>query len=284
MTSRFLLTATAMVLFSSCMIIDEFGEVQYATFDSKEASKGEQRLEARVELGVGEVVIQPGTTDQAYELDLHYNELAFKPEVEYHVDSQGTGHLKVGLKGDQNVRRAGKNEMNLRLNPDAVLDLEASLGVGESSVDLSGMKVESLKVESGVGQTEISMLAPNPIRCRRLVLESGVGAIEVKGLGNFNFEDFEFDGGVGGASLDFSGEWAVAGEVSISVGVGGVEIELPREIGAEIRASKSFLSGMNFSGFDKKGSVYRSRNIEKVDKIVKIRINAGIGGVDVHWR
>jgi len=44
---------------------------------------------------------------------------------------------------------------DLRLNPDVPLQLEVSLGVGESNVDLTSLTVSDLEVSMGVGQTTV---------------------------------------------------------------------------------------------------------------------------------
>ena len=114
-------------------------------------------------------------------------------------------------------------------------------------------------------------------------MTSGVGAMELIGIGNLSFREFEFQGGVGGSKLDFSGDWSELGDVEIEVGVGGVEILVPRNIGVEVRVSKGFFSEFSMPGFDKQGDTYYSDNIEQVEKVVKFRISAGIGGVQIKW-
>lgn len=268
---------------SSCLLLDDFRKVNLVGFESSEPASALSRLDAHVEMGVGRLTIQPSAPSQAYEVDLIYNEAAYQPQVDY-SERNGQGSFRFRLKGTRNVRNSGKNELNLSLNPKAALNLRAELGVGTSEISLSGMKVESLQISSGVGRTSLSMLEPNPITCRRVEIESGVGSMELSGLGNLNFETFKFEGGVGGSYLDFRGQWEKVGQVEIEVGVGGVDIVLPHEIGAEVRASASFLSGINLEGFRKQGGVYLSRNHGQAEKIVKIRIETGIGGVNLTWK
>ena len=177
----------------------------------------------------------------------------------------------------------GKTRLNLRFSPDTPLVLETETGVSESRLDLTDLQVESVTLESGVGETVLSMLKPNTTTCKRLEVSAGVGALEVIGLGNFGFDDFRFRGGVGATELDFSGDWHKTGEVSIEVGIGAVEIRLPRDIGAEVRVNKSFLSSVDLPGFEKRGGTWYSNNLDQTSKVVKIRITAGIGGVDFDW-
>ena len=262
---------------------DWSGEENYVDFHQSEPAGEEELLRANVELGVGQMEIHPGSEEKAYEVDIHFNELAFSPKVEFEREN-GRARLQIGLEGSgQSFRKMGQNIMNLRLNPATPLELDASTGVGESNIDLSGMLIRSLSLECGVGETTLSVTEPNQSECDRVEVTSGVGAMELIGIGNLSFREFEFQGGVGGSKLDFSGDWSELGDVEIDVGVGGVEILIPRDIGVEVRVSKGFFSEFSMPGFDKQGDTYYSDNINQVEKVVKFRISAGIGGVQSKW-
>ncbi|HSR68599.1 MAG TPA: LiaF domain-containing protein [Acidobacteriota bacterium] len=275
--------ASLLLLTASCIQIGDFGKVTYADMKSSEPSQGETRLQAEVDMSVGELMIQPGENDFTYKLDARYNKEAYEPKVSMSRDGD-TAKLKVTLEKTSSGTARGKNELDLRLNPQAVLALTTKAGVGEARIDLSDMKVEELRLASGVGATRLTMLTANPVRCKSFKIEAGVGALEATGLGNLNFESMRFEGGVGGAELDFSGAWENPGEIEIEVGVGGVEIRIPRDVGVRLRASESFLSGLDLNDFQKEGGGrYRSNNIDDARKVISIRLETGIGGVEINW-
>ncbi len=280
-----LLLAIAVSLLCSCVaVVEDWGEApRYVTFESSEATQGETSLNASVELNIGSLEIQSGDASQVYGLEVYYNEAAFSPKVDFQRNS-GDARLRFELSGEGKfASRVGKTRVSLKLNPETPLQLEAKTGVGESDIDLSGMKIEDMRLETGVGETHLAMLTPNRVACRRLDLRSGVGELEVKGVGNFGFDAMLFEGGVGSATLDFSGEWETVGDIEVRVGVGGVELQLPRSLGAEVRSTKSFLSGIDLTEFTQEGDVFRSNNIKRVSKVLRIKINAGIGGVNIRW-
>ncbi|MGW8179252.1 MAG: hypothetical protein ACWGQW_10900 [bacterium] len=270
---------------SSCVVsLDGLGgEANFVDFSQSEPAGNEELMRARVELKVGQIEIEPGTPSNSYDLELHYNELAFDPMIEF-AREDGVAHLAIGLDGEgKSFRGFGENKLFLRLSPNIPLDLETNNGIGECNLNLTGMKIRSLILESGVGETTLTMLEPNPISCETLQISSGVGELELVGLGNLSFEELDFQGGVGGASLDFSGSWDTIGEVEIKVGVGGISLLLPRDIGAEIRASKTFMSNIELPNFTKKGNTYYSDNLDRVSKVIKFRVTAGIGEVELEW-
>jgi len=244
---------------------------------------GEELLEVDVDVPVGKLEIEAGTGGNLYEFDLDYNENAFTPEVEFQKRGN-TGVLRFRLNGEgKHVRRMGKNRLNLRLNPDVPIVLRAKSGVGESQIDLGGMRIRELDIENGVGETSISMLEPNRISCDRVDIQNGVGSLKMTGLGNLASKQLKFQGGVGGSELDFSGDWREEGDIDIEVGVGGVELRMPRSVGAEVKANRTFMSGVDLPEFEKRGDTYISYNVDRVSKVLRLRIEAGIGGVELRW-
>jgi len=285
MDIRFLVLVLTTLFLSSCVVsMDGLGgEANYVDFAQSEPAGDEELLRAHVQLKVGQIEVEPGSNNNSYELELHYNELAFEPVVEF-VREGEVADLSIGLEGEgKSFSGFGQNRLFLRLSPETPLELETNNGVGECNINLTGMKLRSLVLESGVGETTLRMLEANPISCEEVRISSGVGELELVGLGNLSFEELEFQGGVGKASLDFSGSWDTIGEVDIEVGVGGITLLLPTGIGAQIRATKTFMSDIEFPDFTKKGNVYYSKNIDQAEKVIKFRVKAGIGEVTLKW-
>ena len=276
----------ATTLFTSCALWwwEWTDDGQMADYHTSKPLQDEEVIDAALELNVGTLQVESGAEADVYELDVHYDKNAFEPNVDYRRVG-GTGHFRFRLSGEgKTITRIGGTRLNVRLNPKTPLRLETRTGVGESEIDLTGLKIESLRLESGVGETNLAMLDPNPTTCERFIIRSGVGALQITGLGNFAFRDFKFQGGVGASVLDFSGRWNEVGNVEIEVGVGGIEILLPRSIGAEVQFSKSFLSRISLSDFEKTShNTYVSENRDRVSKILRLHIRAGIGGVEIRW-
>jgi predicted membrane protein len=107
--------------------------------------------------------------------------------------------------------------------------------------------------------------------------------MDAVGLGNLNFRELDFEGGVGGASLDFTGDWKQDAQIKIQVGVGGVNLRVPRDLGVKVDAEKHFLSGLHLERFVKRDSQYYSENYDKAKFRVSIRVATGIGGFKITW-
>lgn len=274
------------LLFSGCLLgIDDWDhEASYTTYTSSESSQGEETLRAKIELNVGQLLVTSGEPGTTYDLNLYYDENAFEPRLNFERSS-AQARLDFNLSGKSRVNgRIGKTRLDVKLNPEARIDLDAQTGVAESEIDLTGLRITDIHLEAGVGETRVVSAAPNPEVCRRIRVESGVGTLKMSGLGNLNFERMDFHGGVGAAEIEFSGDWQRDAEVDLDVGIGGVDIGLPRGLGVEIQMSKSWLSGIDIRGFEKHGNHYSSENLDQATRRIRININAGIGGVKVRWR
>lgn len=259
-------------------------EGNVVTRQYSEPAAGEQVLRAELDLKVGDLRVSPGSPHQIYDLELRYNERFFRPVVDFRRDD-AEGELSVGFEGEgrSSFRRMADNLIHLRVSPEAALVLTANTGVGSSTFDLTGLKLQSINLQTGVGETKLSMLQPNRGTCDRVEITAGVGEFELIGLGNLAFQNFRFRGGVGESTLDFSGDWNQIGEIRVEVGVGEVTLRIPRSIGAEIRMNKGFFSDADLPEFRKEGNTYFSDNLERVDKVIRFRVQAGIGGVSVRW-
>jgi uncharacterized protein DUF2154 len=248
----------------------------------------EKSLESSIWLDVGSLEIKgAGKSEPLYSMNLEYDKASYTPDVNYSsasMDEKGRLLLKLESIHKMGIRRQGhSNTLRLAFNDSVPLDLDLNTGVVDARLSLSGMKIARLRFESGVGGGRMSAYEPNSIPCESITIKNGVGKIEAVGLGNLNFRDLEFEGGVGGANLDFTGEWKQNADVRIQLGMGGVNVVMPRDVGVRLESEKHFLNGLQLEGFQKRDDYYYSDNYEKATIKVSLRVVAGIGGFKVTW-
>ena len=111
-------------------------------------------------------------------------------------------------------------------------------------------------------------------------IEMGVGGGELE-LGDLNVSKLDFDVGVGGVELSLDGDWEANLEATISGGVGGLNMTLPRDVGVRVEA-ESGLGGVDALGFQKEGDVYTNDAYGSSDVTLNVRIEVGIGGVELN--
>ena len=273
------------LMFSGCDLEHQAATEMVSTTQSQPLGK-ESSLDADISFGIGNLEISSDAPSVLYSLDLEYDKGNFQPQVHYEAASEDRGHLSVKLESARKLgfrTKTQTNRLRLSFTEKVPLELSVNAGVGQARLSLSRLKLKRLDMESGVGGAKISSYDPNPVVCDRVRIRNGVGGMEAVGLGNLNFRELEFEGGVGSADLDFTGQWKQDAQVRIQVGVGAVSVRMPRDVGVEVDAEKSFLSGFHLDGFTKRNSRYFSENYDKAKVRVSIRVTTGVGGFRINW-
>jgi len=275
-----------LLLFVACDIEQRIPAEMVTTNQSQPLGR-ERSLVADVRFDIGSLEISGEKSARVYSLDLEYDKAGYQPEIRYESPSNGgEGRIffklestrKVGLRPDRH-----NNRLRLNLTDSLPVTLKVNMGVGDSRLSLSGMKISRLDLDCGVGGSRISSYEPNSISCDSIRIKSGVGSLDAVGLGNLNFRELEFEGGVGGANLDFSGTWKQDAEIKVQVGVGGVSVKMPRELGVRVEAEKHFMSGLHLDGFNKRESFYYSDNYDRAKVRISVRVATGVGGFRISW-
>jgi hypothetical protein len=278
-------TSMAAAIFLAGCNVDQRIAVEMAQMEQSRPLGSETSLQADVGMDVGALEIQGDTASNLYVLNLEYDKASYQPEISY---DPATESLRFRLDsthkgGIRTERRA--NRLQLNLTESLPIKLKVNTGVGDARLSLSRLRVNRLDVEGGVGGSKISSYEPSPVACDEIRLRSGVGSLDAVGLGNLNFRRLEFEGGVGSANLDLSGAWKQDAEIRVQVGVGSVNLRVPRDIGVKLTAEKHFLSGLQLDNFHREGSTddYYSENYTKAKIRVTVEVKTGIGAFRITW-
>jgi len=248
--------------------------------------RAEQLLKVKVEFAAGSLHVAPGPAGSLYRMELRYDQDRFTPlsqfdpardELVIGVRPTGPGGLRVSN------REHLAQEAVLQLSPTANLILDASLGATEGNLDLGGLKLVEGRIEAGASRTVLRFSSANPLACRRLELAAGAAAFEAHQLGNSHCREIRFEGGVGGVTLDLTGDWREDASVALSVTMGELNLILPRDAGIQLDVAR-FLATFEPKGFTRQGSVYRSENFDSAARRLRIHLSSTIGEVNVEWR
>ncbi len=168
---------------------------------------------------------------------VRYNVAGLKPEL-----TRGTDTLRLSQTAIQNLGSGVVNDWTLRLTDAVPLDLTLMVGAYQGVLDLSGLQLERLTLQSGAEQGIVRFGRPNPLPMQSLEYTGGASQARFYGLGNAHAAKMTFSAGVGDYLFDFSGDWQEASEVWINAGVSQVTLQVPPgvpatvEIGGGLRA------------------------------------------------
>jgi hypothetical protein len=242
----------------------------------------ERRVNVEVEYGAGRLRVAPSRGDLLYRMELRYDDEQFRPVTEY---DRGAGRLKLGMESrEHRGRHRGDRDQHatIELTPRIPLALSLAFGAGEAQVELGGLALEDVSLQTGASHTVVSFSQPNRVAARRVKVEAGAAEVRVSGLGNTRAPRFEFSGGMGETTLDFGGAWTRSATAEINMGVGSVRLRLPRALGVRVTRD-SFLSSFDAGGLVKRGDAWYSRNYDQARHKLDISIHAAVGSVEVDW-
>ena len=240
---------------------------------------GEQALKVDLEYGAGRLVVEPAAKGVLYRASMRYDADVFEPQMDF---SENALHIGIGngeLKGRKNMKGGS---LDLRLGPQAPLDLELKFGAAEARMELGGLLVRTLRVGTGASATVLTFSKPNLMACESAELEVGAARFEVVGLGNLNTRALRVSGGVGELVLDFTGAWKQDLDATINMGLGSLTLRVPKGLGVMVEKD-GLLAGFDSQGLVKRGKVYYSEGFNRATRKLAVKLDAAFGAIKVEW-
>ncbi|MBT3299430.1 MAG: hypothetical protein HN657_06110 [Candidatus Marinimicrobia bacterium] len=251
-----------------------------------------ERLETEIEFGLG--TLHLSANEKPYQLDgsIYYSIKRGEPIVTMEK-SNGVGNFEIefennyegiGLffnKDELNIDGV-KNEMDFQFPKDIPTELELEFGLGEADIDLTDISISNFELECGMSDVKVKISEPNKIRCEKVSVEIGLTDFSCVGLGNLNANTYEIELGLGDADIDITGEFKQNAELEISVGLGSLDLVLPKNVNITLSVDHSFLASVDINGLKKvSDKKYKSKNWNTDFLSLDIEISLGLGDVNV---
>ncbi len=249
--------------------------------------RGEPRFTVHLDYTGGSLDLRPADQGTLYRMRLTYDEERYEPQDQFDA---GSGDVRLGLRSltrgavRVSTRSSELQRATVALSPRAALDLQVRLGAAESVLDLSGLRLARLALESGASRTQVRLTEANPIRCDQAELRSGAAELEAVGLGYARCARVRFIGGVGRAILDFSGTWSGIMQVSGEMAMGELVLRIPRGAGVRLKLDR-FLASFAPQGLSRStdGTVWTSAQWDSAAEKLDLELDTAVGGVTVEW-
>ncbi len=126
-----------------------------------------------------------------------------KDHIHYSVDFDTTRTVASLLFGG--MLENTENTITVHVPSDRVLALEVKASMGESSLDLTGLQVESMDLRQSMGEFKLECLEPNPIEMDHFYGDLDMGQYTVVDLQNLRVKKVKFEGARGEALFAASG-------------------------------------------------------------------------------
>jgi hypothetical protein len=261
----------------SCSTGVDIGPTQELKVDEPLASAAVTDVE--IDMGAGTLSLSPGASGLVSGV-IRYNVDAWKPTIE-RTDKKLT--IEQGKKSGLDALGGDVvNEWLLELG-NAPIRLQVSAGAYEGTYDLGGLTLQALTIRDGAAKSEVRFDSPNYGQMEELRYETGASDVSLSGLANANFRNFEFSGGAGSYTMDFSGRLRTDGSARIEAGVGTVRILVPAETAAQVTVEGS-LTDISIEGpwtTTGKTSSTPAAEAGGQDKTLSIRVDMSVGTLEL---
>jgi len=256
-------------------------------YSSTRQDHGESRLAATIQYTGGTLEVVPAPAGILYALRLTYDADRVAPVARFDAAAP---RLTLGT---ETLRQSGGVRVSHRGTPPAAtiglgthadLDLDIELGAAEANLELGGIRISRLKLQTGASKTVVRFSDSNPIRCSEAELSAGAAELLVVGLGYSRCGEVDFTGGVGKVTLDFAGRWSGPIHLDANMAMGELVLRVPRQAGVKLELDK-FLASFAPAGLVRSadGRTWMSSGFAGSSQQLVVEVETAFGGVTVEW-
>ena len=271
--------AGALALASVALPAHRAGAQSWRSFDVSRQLADTTPVLVRLEYEIGNLSVRPATGGLLYGAHLRYDAERAMPRYEF-TPATRTLRLGVERRTGATARDGDAGELRVELTRRAPIDLELRLGAVEADLDLGGMRLDHLKVESGASEATVRFDAPNGERMRALTFAVGAASLRVTRLANANADQIRVQAGVGSVDLDFGGQWSRDVELTLEMALGSATLRVPRDVGIQVEATRR-LAGFELPGLVKRGDAWVSPNWDSARYHLRVRGRMSVGKLTV---
>jgi hypothetical protein len=237
----------------------------------------------RVQYGAGKVDVRGSDAPLLYAMRLRYDESRSAPLHRYDAEQRSA---VLGLESRGKGLRAASNERNetgeltLALPRTVPLDLSFELGGTQSTLELGGLSLQSLRLECGATDATLLFTTPNRTRMRDMEIDVGAADFFALHLANANAEQIRLRGGVGVVDLEFGGTWTHDMNVSTRLAIGKLILRIPTDVGVRLEVQR-VAAGFDHAGLVKREDAWYSDNWDTAAHKLRVRAENFFGKIDV---
>jgi hypothetical protein len=235
-----------------------------------------------VRYGAGKVDVRAAAEPLLYQMHLRYDETRSTPLHRFDADQRSS---ILGLEARTGAPRSSNDddetgELRLALPRTVPLDLELELGGTQSTLDLGGMSLQSLRLECGAADAQLSFTSPNRVRMHELDVDIGAADFTATQLANAGADQIRIRGGIGVVDLDFSGTWTRDIALTTHLAVGKLVLRVPDDVGV-LLAVQRIAAGVEHEGFVKRDGAWYSPNWDRASRHLTVAAETLFGKIDV---
>jgi hypothetical protein len=253
----------------------------------------EQELHVRVESSLNKVVVSKGDKNSICTIKYNNKEEEIPEATVSYKIHNNVGYLNIQINEEDESTDYWKMSYNpssyyvpkvfyITLNNSIPMKLDLHLGAGYGKIDMTGLQLLDVKLETGAAETVVMCNEPNPVVMETFRIDAGLSKFRAYNIGNANFKNLYFEGGVGSYFFDFNGALRREAFIKMELGLGSMSMIIPKNIGASVKYDEGFLSSHSFEDFREIGDgKFISGNYYNSDGRLNIKIESGLGSIKI---
>jgi hypothetical protein len=246
----------------------------------------EKTICAKIELSSIKLILKKAETDTyLINTKLNYDSTNTSVSIDYKVEEK-TGKFEIKEDNKQSNLPTGGDGgdilevLNKLKNICTVMvshkiPLELNLNVKSADVNLTGLKVSGFNFSTN-GVSTLLIDSPNTVPCQNFYINSQFGSFKGTNLGNANFENFYFSGGIGVYTLDFNGNFEGSKRIEITIGTGQLNLILPDSVSIKLKSTGVHLKNIKKLAKDENGWYCSTIKNNKRELIIHIDGSMGV--------
>lgn len=235
-------------------------------------------ITAHLEYVAGRFDLKAATGTALYHSSARYDADRSEPVAQFdnasHVLSLGVRLRGMRMSSGDEKRDAGS--MHAELSGRVPMDLSVELGAVEADLQLGGLRLTDLTLRSGAAVVTARFDQPNREQLRTMTLQVGAAHVKLLDAANSGVSRIIAEVGAGGLSIDLGGTLTRDVDITATLAVGGLELNVSPDAGVFID-ERSFIGGFEKDGFVKKGDGWYTSNYDSASRHVRVHLHAFLG-------
>ena len=197
----------------------------------------------RLDLGMGEFNVLPAAPGEGVRIEGDYDRASFDLEEIFSQDSDGTWEYTIRFENKMSWIRwlwgneQIDNEITIFLPRDHPMAVVGEVDTGRSDLELGGLWLTEVDLQLGTGEHDLRFSEPIREPLERLKVDSGMGEINLTGIGNASPARASLEGSFGEFDVDLQGDWRGDSQIAIGFQFGQCRVRLPEAARIDIQRS-----------------------------------------------
>lgn len=255
------------------------GAQTWRTLDVSRQVHDTAAIAAHIAYAAGKLELKPASSGALYRATMRYDAQRAEAVASFDASSRALD-LGVRLRSMQGPGGSGQDaagSMQAELAPSVPVDLSLELGAVEANLQLGGLRLTDLSLRCGAADVTARFDKANRENLRSMTLQVGAADVKLADAANSGVSRIVAEVGAGSLSLDFGGALAHDVDVTATLALGGLTINVAPDDGVFVD-ERTVLVSFQKDGFTKRADGWYSDNYDKATRHVRVHLHAFLGG------